>query len=576
MAISGDLSKSKPFSVIVRRDSKNHNEIKYVIGTNAGLDRYRKLHSLTSDVDGFSDEEGNGKDEDLNRDATYSECIHVLQGLNGGEKLENILKLVSQRNPSTDRYLDHRFKVEDSRKVQGILKLLLDHPRVKTVHKHPWTLRWVRDKEYVDPFQSKVSVHTAPQQIPDSSKQGRPQDHESAESLLTGVSQNEDHFSENNIITFETEKTKIIQADPQNKKHLSAMNRVLPDSNAPDSSFQQSTIIRHRTEIELNQQRAKIRDLVVNGHTQREVASILGISQSSVTRALYYLRKHNQEKNKMIDQRVESQPRLGPYQHQRVLIQQKVEDPVGEPAPFEDYIRNFASFDCEWYRSDVKENNDNGRADQIYCFCLIDVSGKKEQLHINQFNGDRNAFMNAILDVIERYSLLIGYWIFGDNRILSDLDHIKINCIGNGLQERFERIKGSIKFLDIHKIFSNLAIQGSLSGVGVTYREENLNAVAVAYLGDGERKTEGISGTNVENQTPDRQLEYCIQDAQLCMKLAQKNDYELLRILHSIGKEIGLDLAEAANANGPITWWTSKLESIKYEKADRVYCQMDE
>ena len=51
------------------------------------------------------------------------------------------------------------------------------------------------------------------------------------------------------------------------------------------------------------------------------------------------------------------------------------------------------------------------------------------------------------------------------------------------------------------------------------------------------------------------------------MKLVQKNDYELLRILYYIGKEIGLDLIEAANANGPITWWTSKLESLKYEKA---------
>jgi hypothetical protein len=65
----------------------------------------------------------------------------------------------------------------------------------------------------------------------------------------------------------------------------------------------------------------------------------------------------------------------------------------------------------------------------------------------------------------------------------------------------------------------------SLSAVGVTYREENLNAVATAYIG-GKGKTEGISGTNVENQTPDRQLEYCLQDAQLCMKLVQKNDYE--------------------------------------------------
>jgi hypothetical protein len=77
----------------------------------------------------------------------------------------------------------------------------------------------------------------------------------------------------------------------------------------------------------------------------------------------------------------------------------------------------------------------------------------------------------------------------------------------------------------------------------VTYRENNLDAVASSYLGDGERKMEGLSGTNVENQTPDpRQLEYCLQDAQLCMKLVQKNDYDLLRILYYIGNGIGLYL----------------------------------
>lgn len=65
-----------------------------------------------------------------------------------------------------------------------------------------------------------------------------------------------------------------------------------------------------------------------------------------------------------------------------------------EPVPFEDYVRNFASFDCESY---INENDDNGRADQIYCFCLIDVSGKEEQLHINQFGGDKNAFMRISL-----------------------------------------------------------------------------------------------------------------------------------------------------------------------------------
>jgi hypothetical protein len=100
--------------------------------------------------------------------------------------------------------------------------------------------------------------------------------------------------------------------------------------------------------------------------------------------------------------------------------------------------------------------------------------------------------MNAILDVIERYPLLFGYWIFGDNRIISDLDHIKMNCIGNNLQRRFERMKERTKFLDVHKIFNNRAIQGSLAGIGITYREENLKAVATAYVGEG--KTEDVSG----------------------------------------------------------------------------------
>jgi hypothetical protein len=61
---------------------------------------------------------------------------------------------------NVDSYLGHRFKAEESRKVQDILKLLLDHPRVEVVSKHPWILRRVPDNEYIDPFQSRVVAHT--------------------------------------------------------------------------------------------------------------------------------------------------------------------------------------------------------------------------------------------------------------------------------------------------------------------------------------------------------------------------------------------------------------------------------
>jgi len=91
LAIASDLSRSKPFSVLVRKDYKNRNEIKYVIGTNDGLDHYRELYPLTSENEkncDFTDDYRNHKDaesrkreqEDLkNRDATFYECITVLQ-----------------------------------------------------------------------------------------------------------------------------------------------------------------------------------------------------------------------------------------------------------------------------------------------------------------------------------------------------------------------------------------------------------------------------------------------------------------------------------------------------------------
>nr|MDQ6863192.1 hypothetical protein [Thermoproteota archaeon] len=352
------------------------------------------------------------------------------------------------------------------------------------------------------------------------------------------------------------------------------------DSIAPNSTTLQPAIaITRKSAQSLEQQRAKVYDLLQKGETRKKVAEILRISEGSVDRSIKHRKKHQEQTEQVVQQQIESPRQL--RQQQTTQSQKSELVTVHSPQqlllpPFEDYTKNFASFDCEWYKSDVKENRDKDCADQIYCFCLIDVHGKREQLHINQFGGDRDAFMNAILDVMEfmnaildvmeRYPLLVGYWIFGDNRILSDLDHIKMNCVGN-LQKRFERMKERIKFLDVHKIFSNRAIQGSLSGIGISYREESLNAVAIACLGGSEGKIQGLFGFNIETEPPTKQLEYCLQDAQLCMKLVQKNDYDLMRILYYIGNEVGLDLVETANASGPITWWTSKLESIKYGKA---------
>jgi hypothetical protein len=100
-------------------------------------------------------------------------------------------------------------------------------------------------------------------------------------------------------------------------------------------------------------------------------------------------------------------------------------------------LRNAAWFDCEWYRENRQENVMLGPAQDIYCLCLIDIHGNKVQLHLNQppYNGDKTAFMTAVLDIIERYDCLIGYNILAEkhdynkNRgIDSDIKKIEKNC----------------------------------------------------------------------------------------------------------------------------------------------------
>jgi len=96
-----------------------------------------------------------------------------------------------------------------------------------------------------------------------------------------------------------------------------------------------------------------------------------------------------------------------------------------------------------------------------------------------------------------------------------------------------------------------------------------LDEVVAAYLQNGERKLDGLSGLDIESESADKQLEYCLQDAQLCMKLLQKRNYELLQILYNISKEVNLSFFDTCNSGSTLQWWTSKLRSVNYPEDNR-------
>jgi hypothetical protein len=147
-------------------------------------------------------------------------------------------------------------------------------------------------------------------------------------------------------------------------------------------------------------------------------------------------------------------------------------------------LADFATFDCEWHKDDFKNNKKKG---DLYCFCLSDNAGRTETFHVDRFGGDRLAFMTAILETMEKYDMLVGYYIFGDRDIDSDIHHLENNCAKVGLEKQFARLMEKTKFLDLYNIFSDRVVQGFLEATyEIAYRGYGLEDIVAAYLQNGE------------------------------------------------------------------------------------------
>jgi DNA polymerase elongation subunit (family B) len=390
----------------------------------------------------------------------------------------------------------------------------------------------------------------------------------------------------------------------KNQTHSCENNLTDVYNNVSEKSEEPTKIeIQPISTLILNAERLKFKELSEKGNSIRQISEILGISKGACQRHSDYIKQHPEEfgtigtasvqsGTDLIEQSsevyqknvpnctkpnpgtlfdtdlVQSGTPFGTTKESAFTIKNEPFKPIPPPSSLIEQVpklAKFATFDTEWYRDDLKQNRDKGISGNIYCFCLSDSEGKDVKLHLDEFDGDRYKLMSAILDVMASYESLAGFAIFSDRDFISDVDRIKINCTNVGLSERYEDLKSKIEFIDIHKMFSNNTVKGFLKlGEKVVYREDSLEPVAQAYIGEG--KTQGVSGVNVEFLPHEDQLEYCLRDAQLCYKILQKNNFELSQIFYEIGVEINMTFFQTCNAGYPTGWWASKLKSIDYQK----------
>jgi DNA polymerase, archaea type len=124
----------------------------------------------------------------------------------------------------------------------------------------------------------------------------------------------------------------------------------------------------------------------------------------------------------------------------------------------------------------------------------------------------------------------------------------------------------------MYKVFHHNFIRNSV--YPFRYRDLQLDTVTTGMLeGYGKYVSEStgikITGENVLLFPIEEQKRYVLRDAQLVIKLIERNNYEILNIMRCIADIAGLDFRQVCHAGGGKAW-----ESIIYGMIQNGECQM--
>ncbi len=523
--VSSRLRKTSNVSLEIRKGRDRSNQ--FILGTAEGVENYIKK---------CEDEEENAKNS---RKMVVNECVLVLKERNGNDELiepEEFLRITSERNTKVSEYLDGKFRLRDSSKVRYVIEELEHHPNVKRIGDRPFKFKWIKviedginvDKVKEKEGQNEENETFSPQFVTDSPSKAPNNlgvicvNTNTHPHFNFGTVQN--LFSKNKNFISGKEKSECMHVSTQTTH--STQGSLTNNSNKRLENTIKPSVLAAIT-IPILQQ-----PIIVSETTNKSQEPVI---QPPITIT-------NQQLSTF-------QPVPIPY-----LLVQNIPE-----------LNNLVSFDLEWDPSN----------DDIYCCCFIDTNGNKVGFHIDQFNGDRRTFLISILEALSKYTTIAGYNILQEKNdyhkesVDSDWVHLRENCRKEGLLSKFESLQ--CKKLDVWRPFANNAIIGALDAAGIKYRDNSLNSVSLSYLGEGKIGT----GLEVRHYPVEEQIQYCMQDAILSLKLISKNNFELLEIMFNLFQEIGSkDFFSVCNAFGPASWWNDKVSSIRYEKINNSWVRL--
>jgi DNA polymerase, archaea type len=237
---------------------------------------------------------------------------------------------------------------------------------------------------------------------------------------------------------------------------------------------------------------------------------------------------------------------------------------------------------------------------QIFAAGFYSNNGFEEAIHLedDKFNNDEVKFIRYIVYKIQSFQGIITGWYLANSDLVILDEVCKIigvispvgfyempippsnedeginddpNSQGNNASSviSYPYLKDR-QMIDMYKVFHHSFIKNSV--YPLKYRDLQLDTVATGMLGYGKYVSEStgikIAGENVTSFPRNEQKKYVLRDAQLVIRLIERNNYEIFNILRCIAKISGLDFKLVCHAGVGKAW-----EAIIYRMIQTGKCR---
>ncbi|MGB8936911.1 MAG: DNA polymerase domain-containing protein [Candidatus Nitrosopolaris sp.] len=238
---------------------------------------------------------------------------------------------------------------------------------------------------------------------------------------------------------------------------------------------------------------------------------------------------------------------------------------------------------------------------QIFAAGFSSNIGFSEAVHLedDRFVGDELKFIRYIVYKIQSFQGIITGWYLANSDLVildevcksigvtspvgfyevpipqsnenDDVDSDDADSLDNNASSviSYPYLKDK-QMIDMYKVFHHGFIKNSV--YPLKYRDLQLDTVATGMLGYGKYVSEStgikITGEKVTKFQPDEHKKYVLRDAELVIRLIERNNYEIFNILRCIAEISGLDFRLVCHTGVGKAW-----ESIIYKMIQTGKCR---